>query len=269
MGVRSKLYHIASDTLAYRSPVGEPFQYNQPESLDLQFDLMFKTVDNADHFRRRLYDETCTFQSPLSRLVLVNAIITSVNTLIGTEILTIDYNPDDTDSPRNSMSIISGPTTVLDNGRDIWKYQRLESENCFVLYRAESCHIKDNAFYRANPDEFDDPVSNRLALTSLMHDFYDGRNAPIPLFKLEIHRVIRGLDNNARHIIILRLTAYNAACGGMFLHRLVEGSTIKDETTAHVAVQVLDKDIFCKAINWKAANTQREWDIFNNVHGAV
>jgi hypothetical protein len=78
------------------------------------------------------------------------------------------YDPGETTSPLDTLSQISGATSVLDQSRDIFKYQRLEKDSIFGShYKADSCHIISAAECRNRPEEYgiyanDD--NNRLSL---------------------------------------------------------------------------------------------------------
>ena len=125
--------------------------------------------------------------------------------------------------------MVSGATSILDSSRPLFIYQRIESDSIFGQhYKADSCHLIDKAYYDYNPEEMDDVENNRLAMSSDVHHWYDGRNVDVPLFNLAISPPIsrRAAVVENRHEVRLLVTAYDSDSARLLFPRLKEGSEI-------------------------------------------
>jgi len=264
-GVRATLYRLASTYLGYQDGTVAPFWY---EGNDLQFRLLFESKQDADYFRRRLYDECLIHNSSFVQRNISQVSLTETHNSVGKEILVTDYNPDETDSPQNNISMVSGATSILDSSRPLFIYQRIESDSIFGQhYKADSCHLISKSYYSKNSHETDDVENNRLAMSCDVHCWYDGNNVDVPLFNLTISpppsRRAAIVEN--RHEVRLLVTAYDIDSARLLFPRLKEGSEIISELQAIVSVFVLDPKIFSTCIEWKAAEIQADWDRYNSM----
>jgi hypothetical protein len=127
----------------------------------------------------------------------------------------------------------------------------------------------DKAYYEHNPDQIDDFENNRLALSSDVHHWYDGRNVDIPLFNITISPSLsrRPAVVENRFAVRLRVTAFDSDSARLLFPRLKEGSEIT-ELEAIVTVFVLDLEIFKSCIEWKASIIQEAWDRYNSMASA-
>lgn len=264
-GVRATLYKLASTYLAYHDGEDDAFWYAGDT---LMVRLLFESKQNADYFRRRLDDESLFHNTSIDKSQIGNFSITATANVVGKEILTTDYNPDDYDSPLLAVSMISGAVTILDSSRPLFVYQRIESDTYFGMhYKAESCHIIENAYYTHNPQEVEDTENNRLALTSDAHNWFDGRNADAPLFKLTVHLISRHPIPTVanRYEVKLLVKALDEDSARLLFPRLKEGTIFYNERKleAMVSVYVMNPEVFRACIEWKSARVQKEWDDYN------
>jgi hypothetical protein len=268
-GVRATLYRLASTCLGYHDGENDAFWY---EGDDLMLCVFFKSERDADSFHRRLNDESLYHNTAISKL---DVSLTRTANLVGKQIFATDYNPDYYDSPQDAVSLVSGATSILDSSRPIFKFQRIESNSVFGQhYKADNCHLIDKAYYASNPHEEDDVENNRLALSSDVHHWFDGRNVDVPLFKLTIstaHLISRKPVIENRYEVPLLVTALDSDAARLFFPRLREGSTFyKDrKLEALVTVYVLNPKVFTTCIEWKASRTQKIWNDYNNMEPAV
>lgn len=260
------LYRLASTYLGYLDGDIQPFWY---ELDTLCLHVLFESKQNADYFQRRISDETLVHNSPVGHLVVSVSLSESQNP-VGKTILTSDYDPDETDSPPVNLSLVSGTTSILDSSRPLFQFQRIESDSVFGQhYKAESCHLIDRAYYLHHPDETDDIENNRLALSSDAHNWFDGKNVDIPLFKLTVSGVSRRIVLENRFEVTLVVTAFDKDSARMLFPRLREGYRKNSETEAELAVYVLEPNIFKACIAWKSSRIQDEWNKYNCMEAAV
>jgi len=194
---------------------------------------------------------------------------------VGKQIFATDYNPDDSKSPQQAVSLVSGATSILDSSRPLFQFQRIESDSVFGQhYKADNCHLIDKAYYASNPHEEDDVENNRIALSCDVHCWFDGRNVDVPLFKLTIstaHLISRNPVIEGRYEVPLLITAFDSDSARLLFPRLREGSIFYQDRKleAVVFVYVLDPKVFTTCIEWKASITQKMWDNYNNMKPAV
>lgn len=237
--------------------------------------LLFKSEQNADYFRRRLNDESLFHNTAIDIRLILDVSMAPTANVVGKEIFETDYNPDKYDSPQFAVSMISGATTILDSSRPLFIYQRIESDSVFGKhYKADCCHLIDKAYYEHNPQEEDDIENNRLAMSSDVHHWFDGRNVDIPTFKLTIstsHLISRRPVIENRYEVTLLVTAFDDDCARLLFPRLREGSIFYDDRKleATVSVYVLNPEVFTACIEWKAAKIQEEWNHYTNMVPAV
>lgn len=263
---------MASNYLGYYDGENDAFWY---EGDDMMIRLLFESKQNADYFRRRLDDESLNHNTAINALTILNISLAPTANLAGKEILATDYNPDEFDSPQDAVSMVSGLTSILDLSRPLFKFQRIESESVFGKHcKADNCHVIDRAYYAHHPQEEEDVDNNRLALSSLVHNWFDGRGVDVPLFKLTIstaHLISRKPVIENRYEVPLLVTAIDSDAARLLFPRLREGSTFFEDRKleAIVSVYVLNPEVFAKSIEWKASKIQKDWDFYNNMETAV
>lgn len=271
-GVRATLYRLASTCLAYHDGENDAFWY---EGDDLMIRLLFKSERDADYFHRRFNDESLYHNTAINKLAIIDVSLVRTANVIGKQIFANDYSPDDYDSPQDVVSLVSGATSILDSSRPVFQFQRIESDSVFGQhYKAENCHLIDKAYYASNPHEEDDVENNRLALSSDVHNWFDGRNVDVPLFKLTIstaHLISRKPVIENRYEVPLLVTALDSDAARLLFPRLREGTTFYNDRKleALVTVYVLNPKVFTTCIEWKASRIQKIWDDYNNMEPAV
>lgn len=111
-------------------------------------------------------------------------------------------------------------------------------------------------------------------MSSDVHNWFDGRNVDIPLFKLTIstaHIISRRPDIENRYAVPLLVRAFDRDAARLLFPRLREGNIFyqDQELDAIVTVYVLNPKVFTTCIEWKASRTQKLWDDYNNMEPAV
>ena len=226
---------------------------------------LFESKQNADYFH--INDESLPHNTVISKLAIINISLARTINVVGKQIFATDYNPGDHDSIQHAISMTSGATSILDSSRPLFKFQRIESDSVFGKhYKADNCHMIDKAYYASNPQEEDDVENNRLALSSDVHRWFDGRNVDVPLFILTIssaHLISRKPVIENRYEVPLLITALDSDAARLLFPRLREGSKFyKDrKLEALVTVYVLNPKVFTTCIEWKASRTQKIWDL--------
>ena len=271
-GVRAIVYRLASTCLGYHDGENDAFWY---EGDDLMLRVLFESKQNGDYFHRRLNDESLYCNTAISKIAIIDVSLAPTASFVGKQIFATDYNPDDYDSPQNAVSLVSGATSILDSSRPLFKFQRIESDSVFGKhYKADNCHLIDKANYASNPQEEEDVENNRLALSSDVHNWFDGRNVDVPLFKLTIstaHLISRNPVIENRYEVPLLVTALDSDSARLLFPRLREGSIFYQDRKleAIVKVYVLNPNVFTTCIEWKASRIQKIWDDYNNMEPAV
>ena len=264
-GIRLKLYKLSSTFLGYYDGDKPAFCYIRNDDGTLKIRVLFKTEENALNFENCLQNEKNTHNSPMNTIQCeIETEVTSyASGSTFKRIFYHHYDPGETTSPLDTLSQISGATSVLDQSRDIFKYQRLEKDSIFGShYKADSCHIISAAECRNCPEEYgiyDNDDNNRLALSKDVHAWFDGHQVDVPLFDLKVINSSRRPELEGRYRIDLKITSFDIDAARMLFWRLKEGSVITTELECETFVYVLDKDVFCKCIKWKSQEIQREW----------
>jgi hypothetical protein len=260
-GVRAALYRLASNHLGFKDGDNVPFWY---DGNDLNIRLLFESKKNCENFKR-LVNESLVHNSAIDHTQIFGVTMSPTETNVGESVFATDYNPNDFDSPQDAISMVSGSVSILDSSRPIFQFQRIESDSVFGKhYKAESCHLISKSYYRQTDDndDIDDVDNNRLALSSDVHNWFDGKKVDVPLvFKLTIHPEIpisRGSISQMqnRYEVTLKVTVLDSDSGRLLFHRLKEGSEKISELEATVKVYVLNPEIFKKCIEWKAKMIQ-------------
>ena len=269
-GIRARLYKISSSRLGYYDGEGPAFYYSGKERT-LYLRIVFETKENALYFENDVQNEHLTQNSPFntSQCKISTKVSEYSSNALGKRIFYHHYDPDETSSPQDIMSQISGATSVLDQSRPVFMYQRLERESVFgAHYKADSCHLISASVCRNNPAEYgmyNDDENNRLALSKDVHAWFDGHQVDVPLFDLKVELCSRSPVLDGRYQVDLLITAFDLDAARMLFHRLKEGSVEISQLVYRTFVYVLDKETFCKCVEWKSNEIQTEWRKVNNM----
>ncbi|KAL8020053.1 hypothetical protein Plhal710r2_c014g0063781 [Plasmopara halstedii] len=242
-GVRCRLYRLAGTYLGYYDPARRTGDEN-----------VAQTRPCASIFCSR-QEEPVTLGSPLDG----QAVTTSVAQVecVPTELQRayfIHYDPHDTESLQDTMSILSLTTSVsnLDASTDEFQYQRIEHERYFLPYgKAESCHLvskkhcTDRDFKREFA-KYDRDANNRLALSRDMHGFYDGLSMDIPIVNIFPGCVDSAQSVDNRYKIDIFVKVFDARCKDRVFSRLKEGTVETDDPLMmKTFVYVENPETFC------------------------
>lgn len=122
-----------------------------------------------------------------------------------------DYDAKETDSPSQTGSMISSGSSRCEQISEEFKYQRIEDLKVFgPLQGADSCHIMSSAHCRRyqSYNKYDNDKNNRLALSSDMHNFYDGRKLPVPVMNIRVDRVSDTIAVSGRYEVRSRMSLF-------------------------------------------------------------
>jgi hypothetical protein len=117
-GFRARLYKISSSRLGYYDGEGPAFYYIGSERT-LYIRIVFKTKESALNFENDVQNEQLTQNSPFntSQCKILTEVSEYSSNSIGKRIFYHHY--DETSSPQDTMSQISGATSVLDQSRPV------------------------------------------------------------------------------------------------------------------------------------------------------
>jgi hypothetical protein len=274
MGVRKRVYEYADANLGYHLPGGHPFCYYHEQEKNLQIAVVFKTEDHAMTFQSNIRREGNTIKSPLNSLVISSRVEKVLDVAVNLEdrIFVDHYKPEDYDSPQQTLSIISAPLTIYEATTDVFNYQRIEGDHCFLgLVKAEGCHLMSHAHCLKDPTctKYDKDENNRLALSSLMHDYYDGKNCiEAPLFNLEIVSVSQVPVLNNRYEIQLQVHLYKPEAGKLVIHRL-NSATLQTNGLFKVSIYVVKPHVFQLCLEWKRKEIEKNWREVSDMSSSV
>ena len=221
------------------------------------------------------YDSACRFQTALNgweihkELVNLHGVTLDPPTPARIEmpidlvrIYMQDYKPQDSESPCHSIDQlhsfrISIPlTTEADATSPIGKYQCLDKQ--VVGYNPYKCHLKDKAKFKSLQSN----ENNIVAASWQLHQLMDGLNSidAIPGVALSVANTgserIAERDNR----IMVRL---NLEFRNKYLADLFQGNGMPsrvDDTNWQVTVYVEDSATFCDCVQWKHADTKKQWE---------
>jgi hypothetical protein len=273
-GVRKRMYKLASQWLGYYDGKQPAFTYDEEHNLLLR--VLFKAEQNALQFENDVQNETITDVSPIRNLKVITN-VTGINCqAVFRRIYQHHYDPDEHDSPRVGLSMISGTTSILDMSRPVFIYQRLEMDSIFGShYRADSCHLMSRAYCIQHKDHFGDyngDDNNRLALSADVHRWFDGISVDVPLFNLTIDEVSRFPLSHVeeRYEVKLSVRAFDEEAARMLFGRLKEGSqSTQDPLVVKTFIFVTNPVIFRQCLEWKAAEINEKWNKYLNMLSAV
>nr|AAY43407.1 CRN-like CRN13 [Phytophthora infestans] len=281
-GVRCRLYRLAGTYLGYYDPTRRTGDKNTAlwyEDNTLCINVLFKTEENALRFDNSLQEEPVTLGSPLNG----QEVTTSVAHVGGLptklkRIYFVHYDPQDPESPQDTISSISLSTsvTVLDTLTDEFQFQRIEHEMYFLPYgKAESCHLvskkkcTDRDFKREFA-KYDRDANNRLALSREMHGFYDGLSMEVPIVNMFPGCVDATRSVNNRYKVEVFVKVLDAQCKDRVFSRLKEGAEQTDDPLMmKTFVYVENPDTFCFCLKWKYDENNECWSSFLTMTPAV
>jgi hypothetical protein len=275
MGVRKRVYEYADTNFGYHLPGGHPFCYYQEQENNLQIAVFFETKDHAMAFQSKIRLEGYTIKSPLNSLVISSRIKEVLDVAVNLEdrIFFDHYKPEDYNSPQQTLSIISAPITIYEATTDVFNYQRIEGDHCFLgLVKTESGHLMSHAHCLKDPTcaKYDKDENNRLALSSNMHDYYDGKNCieGAPLFNLEIVSVSEFPVLNNRYEIQLQVHLYKPEADKLVIHRL-NSATLQENGLYKVSIYVVKPKVFKLCLEWKKKEIEKIWSEVSDMTSSV
>ena len=92
--------------------------------------VLFKTEDYALQFQTQLLSEKFTINSPLNGLTIEYNLSDSTSKVIE-RIFYEDYNPNDSNSPNNTITHFESFFSLCSKSTDEFKFQRIEAESFF------------------------------------------------------------------------------------------------------------------------------------------
>ncbi|KAG3200622.1 hypothetical protein PC128_g4490 [Phytophthora cactorum] len=253
-GIRCRVYRLAASYLGYYDPdlrAGESDKALWYDGATLRIHVLCCTERDALLFENELQNEGITQTSPLDGHT-VSTSVASISRELSElrRILTRHYVPEDTDSP-----------------------QRIESEEWFgTVGKAQSCHLMSREHCRryASYHKYDNDQSNRLALTSDMRDWYDGRSFAVPVMNISVESVSEGPVVGSRYKVNLIVRALNAAYARLISLHLKEGFVAsEDGLEMRTSVYVQNRKVFCECMEWKRKEIDKRWKSYYDMVPAV
>lgn len=266
------MYRLAFNNHGYYDDTETPFRYNEDSNDDtLFFHVLFETKDHALNFDVNLKNEALSHKSPLCHLTFDDSIQRYNQPLQENRIQLSDYKPEDSDSPTLDLNSITSASeySVLEISSEIFNYQRIESLDVFPrgLGRALKCHLigKSECRMFESYNKFLNDDNNLLALSSDLHDWFDGLNThlQLPLFKVDFVSCSKTKVLNDRFEVKVMVEAIDINCASTIFPRLKVGSSECEVGTKMCSfVHVINPATFKKCLEWKSNNTQRKWEKF-------
>ncbi|KAE9138285.1 hypothetical protein PF005_g1479 [Phytophthora fragariae] len=249
-GIRFRVYRLVASYLGYYDParrVGDKDNALWYEGETLLIHSLFETRENALMFDNALHDECITALSPLNgHNVSTKLPWTSTPGELSElrRIYSRDYVPHDTESPQASMGSLSTTISLVDVMTDEFKYQRIESEEWFgSVGKAQSCQV---------------------------HEWYDARVLVLPVMNISVESVSEDFVIGNRYKVNLIVRALDAGFARLIALRLKEGFVASDDgLEMRTFVYVLNKEVFCKCMEWKCKEVEKKWKEHNDMASAV
>jgi hypothetical protein len=268
-GVRSQLYYYADKHLGYYE-AGRPGIYyeTRPPSEDkdphLKFHIIFETKENALRYESEVRQSANVLHSPLCNLLIQTSLEElSRAVVIGTRIFSSEYDPTENEDSPGQTTIYSDSYhfSTVDDGSDLFKYQRIESEEVFSSFeKAQSCHLISKAHCRKFPTTY---AAMETALSVAMHGYFDGftQSNKCELFCLSYVGHSETVVVDGRYRVDLLIEVFNIRDALHIFPRLNVGSSKTDKpSTMKTFVHVKNPKKFKACIDWKEENTRRHWD---------
>nr|AOW41674.1 CRN13 [Lagenidium giganteum] len=280
-GVRCRLYRLAGTYLGYYDPARRTGDKNIAlwyEDKTLCIHVLFKTEENALQFDNALQEEPVTLGSPLNG----QEVTTSVVQVEGVQtelkrIYFIQYDPQESESPQDTMSSISltSSVSIVDASTDEFRYQRIEHERHFLPYgNTDSCHLVSRKQTRDHKREFakyDRDTNNRLALSREMHGFYDALSYDVPIVNMvPVPGPVEKPSVGSRYKVEIFVKVFDAQCTDRVFSRLKAGSTTTDDPLVmKTFVHVENPQTFRFCMQWKHDENDERWRSFLAMTPAV
>lgn len=221
------------------------------------------------------YESACRFQSALNEWEIHKELVHLEGVLLDpltparvdapSDLLRIylqNYIPQDSESPCHSINQLHSyrlsvpPTTQVDATSLLGKYQCLDKQ--VVGYNPYKCHLKDKAKFKTLQSN----ENNMVAASWQLHQWMDGLNSVDGIPGVALSVVETGNERSAQHEyrIMVRL---NLEFRDVYLAGLFQGNNMPkriDDKNWQVTVYVEDSATFCDCIQWKHADTKKQWE---------
>ena len=260
-GVRSRLYLIAGHNQGYYPENKMAFSYQEGSKV-LDICVIFKTEEKALDFETQLRNDQFTYSATQGLQASLN--VSSINPIpLNQRIFYDDYNAADYDSPQVSISTLSNQYTIYDPKSELFTHQSIESPKEFGNHcKAQGCHLMSSSHCKAYPSyaKYDSDESNRLALSPLVHGWYDGRDCDVPLFNLILTN-ISNVRQDGRYRVDLDILALDIESADLLFKRLKEGTVSDQDEPLRRKTHVMVKDtkVFRVCLDWKRKEIEIEW----------
>jgi len=267
--VRKTIFQFADEFLGFRELGRECFSYvsnssssAQTSNNDLSIHVLFEQKEHALRFHSAVRNLPSKPFTTAYKIQLENCIcVPALNSSLGNRIFAYEYQSDGESPPATS---ILGAVTTYDYTDDVFNYQKIEKYSIFGgVLKAVGCHLMSHEYIKNNKllyGNYDKDPNNRLALSSILHDMFDGRNCiptSCPQFNLKIKEILNE-KVDGRFPVILIVEAYNAQAMNL-LERYLEvigGEGLERE----VKVFIKDTTIFKTCLDWKYQQTIVVWE---------
>jgi hypothetical protein len=265
------MYRSADNFLGYYEEGKPAFWY---DGTTLRINILFESKENALRFDSHVQNESVTVHSSMNSLDINTQVMNLHNAQLGERIYFKDYIPTDSESPQETHSVSTPQFSTFDQTSDEFKYQRIEKFAIFGSFgKAESCHVMSGSHCRnfESYSRYDKDPNNRLAMSRDLHGYFDGLNADIPLFLLEVVSISESIVVPPdRYRVDLAVVAWDKEAAEMIFWRLIEGSkSTSDPLVMHTFVYVTNTNIFRKCLEWKAKEIRKVWEDFSSMYSAI
>ncbi|KAL7996396.1 hypothetical protein Plhal703r1_c39g0136671 [Plasmopara halstedii] len=266
-GIRYRLFRLADSYIGYYDPdhrIGDQIQALWYDGTTLRVHVLFEKKEKALEFESVVRNERQTINSPLNGQVIKTSVTQVVQ--VSCELRRIcyeHYDPQATESTQDTMSSISTNTTIVDVMTDEFRFQRIESEKWFgPLGKAQSCHLMSREHCRRYESyhKYDNDKSNRLALSSEMHGWYDALTVSVPVMNIRVESVSPHSVISNRFEIKLIVSALDAGYGELISLRMKDGFAASDDRLEmQTCVYIENPMVFCECIEWKRKQIKQRW----------
>ncbi|KAG7342462.1 hypothetical protein IV203_007555 [Nitzschia inconspicua] len=173
-----------------------------------------------------------------------------------------DYKPNDHESPCQTLDQLhsyhlSVPVTEpVEPASNLLRYQCIDLPLPHINHY--KCHLKDKAKFK----QLQWNENNMVAASWLFHQQLDGLNVAegIPLVALSFKTASndRLVSHNRRYRVTLLVEFFYQELAAVFAPTGLARKI--DETSWEISLYVEDKHMFKECIDWKSANTKKQWD---------
>ncbi|KAG7340296.1 hypothetical protein IV203_023839 [Nitzschia inconspicua] len=173
-----------------------------------------------------------------------------------------DYKPNDHESPCQTLDQLhsyhlSVPVTEpVEPTSNLLRYQCIDQPMPHINHY--KCHLKDKAKFK----QLQRNENNMVAASWLFHQQLDGLNVAegIPLVALSFKTASndRLVSHNRRYRVTLLVEFFYQELAAAFAPTGLARKI--DETSWEISLYVEDKDMFKECIDWKSANTKKQWN---------